>query len=189
MTDLVEITIDNIEINIMAILLCNMDIKFSHFSLYNKLLNDKYDSCYTNFIHPNFKAKYLLILRNLMSKYDDVLITKEKKNYYIIYISDKYKKYEDYNNNHIKDIDVDLSKYIIDNDIKKEFKYIDPYDGNTIYHDLVMSNNFDIIKKMIESHKFDYLSIFIFEKIYYCRILLVIIIMESSTKIIIFIHK
>ena len=165
MTDLVEISIDNIETNIMSILYSNIDIKFSQFSLFNKLLNDKYDTSYTNFIHPNFKAKYLLVLRNLIAKYDDIIITKENKNYYILCVSDKEKSDNcaEYalNMNYMNDIEINVSKYIVDNDIEKEFKYVDPYDGNTIYHDLVLSNNVDTIEKMIKDDIFNH---FVFNK-------------------------
>ena len=165
MTDLIDTSIDNIETNIMSILYSNIDIKFSQFSLFNKLLNDKYDISSSNFIHPNFKAKYLLVLRNLMSKYDDIVITKENKNYYILCASDKEKadKCAEYvlNMNDMNDIEINVSKYIVDNDIEKEFKYVDPYDGNTIYHDLVLSNNVDTIEKMIKDDIFNY---FVFNK-------------------------
>ena len=32
-----------------------------------------------NYIHPNFKLKYELVLRNLKSKYDDIVITDDNK--------------------------------------------------------------------------------------------------------------
>ena len=164
MKDLLEISIDDIETNIMSILYSNIDVKFSQFSLFNKLVVDKFDMEHNSFIHPNFKAKYLLVLRNLMSKYDDIIITKENKKYFIVCVSNKEKteKYEEYDINiDNRDIEINLSKYIIEHDIINEFNYIDPYDGNTIYHDLVLSNDCEIVRKMIKDEKFDY---FVFNK-------------------------
>ena len=163
MTDLIDVSHDDIENNIMTVLYSTMDVKFTKISLFNKLIIDKYDMGKNNYIHPNFKLKYELVLRNLKSKYDDIVITDDNK---IFCTFDKEKKetknVEEYNSTEIiSEINVNLSKYIIDNSIEKEFKYIDPFDGNTIYHDLVLSNNFDIIKKMIDDEIFEY---FVFNK-------------------------
>ena len=165
MTDLVDVSIDDIENKIMNILYSSMDIKFTKFTLYNKLIIDKYDMTKNNFIHQNFKAKYLLVLRNLRSKYDDIIMDKDEEGTpYILctFNKDKIEKVEEYNSTEIiSEIDVNLSKYIIDNSIEKEFKYVDPFDGNTIYHDLVLSNNFDSIEKMINGEIFEF---FVFNK-------------------------
>ena len=166
MSETMDHSIDNIETNIMSILYANMDVKFTQFSLFNKLLIDKYDIENTKIIHQNFKAKYLLVIRNLMSKYDDILITKNDKIYSILCVSSKEKtetcaEYI-YNNDYlIKEDDINLSKYIVENDIMNEFKYIDPCDGNTIYHDLVLSDNLEIVEKMITDGTFNF---FVFNK-------------------------
>ena len=52
-------------------------------------MEDKYEGQYTNSIHPNFKSKFLLIIRTLMSKYDDIVVEKKNSMYYIVCLSSK----------------------------------------------------------------------------------------------------
>ena len=163
LSDLSDVSIDDIENKIMVVLYSTMDVQFTKFSLYDKLIIDQYNITNNSFIHQNFKANYLLILRHLRSKYDDIVITDDGKIYCTFNKDEKEtEKVEEYVSKEIiGEFDVNLSKYIIDNAIEKEFEYVDPFNGNTIYHDLVLSNNFDSIKKMIDREHFEY---FVFNK-------------------------
>ena len=87
MSNLQDIQIDKIETDIMSILYANMDCGFSQYALFNKLLTDKYDGQYTNSISPNFKSKFLLVLKNLMSKYDDVKVIRTDEGMYQVWVS------------------------------------------------------------------------------------------------------
>jgi hypothetical protein len=160
MTDLSEITFDDIEKKIMSILCLEMDVKFNQSALYDRLLKTKYDE--TRTVHSSFKKKFLIVLRNLMSKYD-VIVTKEKNIYYVICSSGdgiENTVLEDtaINTNIDNTItnDYELLNYIIDNNITEEFKYIDPITGNSIYHELVLFSNLNTIKKMINENTFNF---------------------------------
>ena len=50
-----------------------------------------------------------------------------------------------------------LSNYIIDNNLSDDINYVDPFDGNTIFHDLVITSNIQKITKLISDGKFDFL--------------------------------
>ena len=165
MEDLSNVEIDKIETDIMSVLYANMDITFTQFTLFNKLIYDKYNLQFNNRIHPNFKYKYLLILRNLMSKYDDIKITKEKDIYSIICLSNSTKIieinkniYSDENFNLLEKEDVSqLYNYIYDNNLTEYINWTDPFDGNSIYHDLVITKNTIQIRKLIDSNNFKFL--------------------------------
>jgi hypothetical protein len=160
MSNLSDISIDQIEIKLMAILYNNRDINYSQYTLYNKLIVDKFCLKNTSIVDPSFKARYFLVIRNLISKYDDIIITKDNNIYYIMCKSDK----ENINVvKHEEKIDINIyndliirDNYIVDNNMNEEFDYVDPLDGNTIYHDLVITKNKDTIKKLISLNKFNF---------------------------------
>lgn len=169
MANLTDISIDKIETDIMSILYSNMDTKFNQYQLFNKLIVDKYDYNATNgeYIHPSFKSKFLLILRNLMSKYDDVKITKENSIYNIVCCSVSNpnepclvklcKNDETKNINTISQNDyTHMYDYIFENDLREYMNWSDPFDGNSIFHELVLHNNIKQITKLIDEGKFNY---------------------------------
>lgn len=172
MTYLSEISIDKIETDIMSVLYANLDTKFTQYSLFDKLIKDKYDYKLTDSIHPNFKSKFLLVLRNLMSKYDDIKITKERTIYNVICFSDPnpetiglIKSYDNPDNLKIEQINksplkkADLSNmfdYIYDNNLTEHINWSEPFDGNSIYHELVLNNCVRQITKLIENNTFDF---------------------------------
>ena len=160
LTDLTSVSYDDIETKVMSVLYSNIDVNFTQFALYNKVF-EKFDVLPTSFSGgQSFKAKFLIVLRNLMSKYDDIKISKNGDIYSIICLSNKdaaeipTKTYNDVNPASITF--PNISDYIIENNWEKEFDYIDPFDGNTIFHDLVISGNYNKIKKLIEQKKFNF---------------------------------
>lgn len=174
MTEVDNYSIDNIETKIMSILYSNIDQKFSQFALFDKLIKDKYSELYNTTINPAIKAKFLLVIRNLVSRFDDILVTKENNIYSVVCLSNKDKI--DSVKNYIQEqtgtqtvnpnttqtsstipLDyMDLLDYIVDNDLKEDIDYVDPFDGNTIYHDLIITSNINKIKKLIEVNKFNF---------------------------------
>lgn len=168
MSNFNNISIDDIETNVMSILYANIDKVFTQYTLFNVLIQYKYDFKDTNFIHSDFKSKFLLVIKNLMSKYDDIKITRENMTYNIVCLSNSNIKFDELNkildNNksttsNIKLDENDISimyDYIFDNGLTEYINLSDPFDGNSIYHELVLSNNIKQINKLIEDGLFNY---------------------------------
>lgn len=163
MTNLSDISIDKIETDIMSVLYANIDKKFTHYALFDELLKNKYDCQYTNFIHPNFKSKFLLILKTIMSKYDDIYIEKKDDKYIIMCKSDDFndKKQIFIENNKIpvsfEKVDIlNMYDYIYENNLEEYMNISDPFDGNSIYHELILNDNVKITSKLINENKFNF---------------------------------
>ena len=189
-----EYSIDNIETKVMSILYANIDTTFNQFGLFNKLVKDKFPDMFNTSINPSFKAKFLLVLRNLMTKYDDIKVTKDSGNIYsVVCFSDKNKtdfknwipesQCENSTMNLVNTIGSNpnsipnpnpnsipnpnpnpnsnsdyshMLDYIIENNLDEDLNYIDPFDGNTIYHDLVVTKNINRVETLVSSNKFNY---------------------------------
>ncbi len=80
-------SVEQIETKVMSVLYANIDKKFSQFSLFNKLIRDKFTELENKPIHPTIKARFLLILRNLPSRFDDIIVTKTENVFYVVCIS------------------------------------------------------------------------------------------------------
>ena len=80
-------SVEQIETKVMSVLYSNIDKKFSQFSLFNKLIRDKFTELENKPIHPTIKARFLLILRNLPSRFDDIIVTKNDNVFYVVCIS------------------------------------------------------------------------------------------------------
>jgi hypothetical protein len=185
MTTIDSFSVENIETKLMSVLYTNIDTCFNQFTLFDKLIKEKFPENYNTIINPAIKAKFLLVLRNLTSRFDDIKVEKKDNIYSITCFSDKnnlsnIKNYvpeikteyksdsnSDSNSNSNSDSNSipipnlnpeysDLINYIIENNLSEDMNYVDPFDGNTIFHDLVATNNIDKIKTLIESNKFDY---------------------------------
>lgn len=169
MSNLSEISIDKIETDVMSILYSNIDNKFTQFQLFNKLIEDKYElehTQHTNSLHPNFKSKYLLVIRTLMSKYDDIEVEKKDGIYYVmcknsnIDINNKDKVL--YNENITNNILLEKSDisnmydYIYDNNLSEFMNWSDPFDGNSIYHELIFNNNLKQTSRLLDENKFNF---------------------------------
>lgn len=166
-TNLEDIQIDKIETDIMSVLYANMDVKFSQFTLFNKVLEDKYDGQFSSQIHPNFKSRFLLVLRNLMEKYDDIKVSREKEVYWVVCVSESEKPIEFTNFNRWekpikKEIPLEtkdyanMYDYIWDNNLSGHINWTDPWDGNTIYHELVFFQNKNLIEKLLLQDQFNF---------------------------------
>ncbi len=182
MTDSDQFSIDNIETKLMSVLYAHIDTCFNQFVLFDKLIKDKFPENYNTTINPIIKAKFLLVLRNLSSRYDDIKIEKNNNIYSVTCLSDKnnlanvknyipeFKTQQINMSTTTTNISTpaiqitsclglnyaDLINYIIDNNLSDDISYVDPFDGNTIFHDLVAVNNIEKIKILVENSKFDY---------------------------------
>lgn len=164
MSNLSEISIDKIETDVMSVLYANIDKKFTQYGLFNKLLVDKYEGQYSNSIYPNFKYKFLLVVRNLMSKYDDIIVEKKDDVYYILCSSSKENIqeipiYSTSLDNPIKLEKSDVSglyDFICDNYLNEYMEWVDPFNGNTIFHELISNNNINQTSKLIKKNKFNF---------------------------------
>lgn len=156
MSNLSKMSYDDIEKKIMTYLYSKPNTSFNQYSLYNKLLDDmEGKNCL--FDTRDFKRKFIDILRNLDCKYDGLTITKNNNN--ITIILDKKidtKNYEDINyTSYNDDKEFNYYKFIFDNRIEESLNIKDK-NKNSIYHDLVMSSNTDLIKQLINENKFNY---------------------------------
>lgn len=171
--------IDEIETKIMSILYSNIDQRFNQFVLFDKLIKDKYPELYETTINPVIKARFLLVIKNLVSRFDNIIVTKDNNVFSVVCLSNKDQisniKNYDHSDNNIQNNTIlqntqnlknnsnqpeysDLLNYIINDEI--EFlNYVDPFDGNTIYHDLVITSNLEKIKNLINTGKFNFLAI------------------------------
>lgn len=179
-SNLQDISIDKIETDIMSVLYANLDIKFSQYTLFNKVLEDKYDGQYSSQIHSNFKTRFLLVLRNLMSKYDDIVITKNNNIYWIMCVSesgsisnqdfsDDISNSKSINLQHNVDKNItqqvslnlvdfaQMHNYIYETNLTDFVNWLDPLDGNTIYHELVIYQNKYLIEKLLLEDKFNFM--------------------------------
>ena len=194
MSNLNDISLDKIETDVMSVLYANMDIVFTQYSLFSKLIEDKYDFKNTISIHPNFKSKFLLVIRNLISKYPNIKITRDNLVFNILCSNspdspnnpdNKFPRFTKIQNNEpinepnnkpnnepnnepnnksntsstIKLDENDISEmydYIYDNNLNEYINWSDPVDGNTIYHELVLSNNIKQIERLVKENLFEY---------------------------------
>lgn len=156
MENISKMSYDDIESKIMKYLYSNPNTSFNQYSLYNKLLDDV-DVKTILFDTRDFKRKFIDILRNLDCKYDDLTITKNNNNITIILDKEiNSKNYEDVNYiSYNDDKEFNYYKFIFDNHIEKSLGIKDK-NKNSIYHDLVMLNNIDLIKQLINTNKFNY---------------------------------
>jgi len=156
MSNISKMTYDDIESKIMKYLYYNPNTSFNQYSLYNKLLDDM--ECKDGLFDTlDFKIKFIDILRNIDCKYNDLTITKNNNN--ITIILDKKintKNYEAVNYTSYNNDDTEFNYYnfIFDNHIKESLDITDK-NKNSIFHDLVISNNVNLIKKLINENKFN----------------------------------
>lgn len=49
-----------------------------------------------------------------------------------------------------------LNSYIIQNKLTEEYSYQDPFNGNTLYHEIIKESNYGCLKDLIEENLFDF---------------------------------
>jgi len=159
MTDLKDITCDEIYVKVSLVLYAHDTILLNQYELFNEVVSKLRLNQNTNYIPPEFKCKFLLVLRSLMSKNNDITVIKKNNVYYACY---NYKIDNELNSPltiNYSDYWLDkqtFNKYIIENNLEEELTYQDPESGNTIIHDILSSNNFNIVNDAIKNYQINY---------------------------------
>jgi hypothetical protein len=151
-----DISHQDIENKLMTVLYANENKLFNQYELFDKII-DRFNLS-SSYINPELKVKFLLVLRNLRYKYDDIIISNINNIYQIIYNSfDIYTiKQESINLDCKLFSSSQLNNYIIDNDLLNELDYSDPMTGNTIYHDLIITSSYNQVKKLLDKKLFNF---------------------------------
>lgn len=147
MSILNNVSFEDIYNKVMLILIANESTLYDQYKLYS-LVIDKFNVNKQDFIPPEFKCKFLITIRQLMSKDENVKVIKTNGVYQVIYNapSDINLKNVYYSSDWIDESN--LNSFIIDNKI--ELNYQDPESGNTISHNLLKTTDFENIKKLLE---------------------------------------
>lgn len=162
-----NVQMDKIETDIMTVLHANQNIKFTQYSLFNKVLESIYYGQYYHEVHFYFKSKFLFVLKYLENKYNDIIVKEDHDTTFIICLSEldpklNYSNFPMYVENFSKPVSLNLKNqsqmfnYLYLNNPKEFENWIDIKEGNTIYHELVKSSNIFLIKELIKLNKFDF---------------------------------
>jgi hypothetical protein len=148
MSNLADISYQKIEDSIMKVLISNEGSYFANNKLYSQVLNVL--DLNTTFVDKSFKYKFMLVLKSLESKYDDVVY--DTKNSTIIYGKQTTSKpiVETSPVNYTLPTQLELAAYIIDNNLLE-------YKQKTINHELVSGNYCTHIHKLIDNDEINYL--------------------------------
>jgi hypothetical protein len=148
MSNLADISYQKIEDSIMKVLISNEGSYFANNKLYSQVLNVL--DLNTTFVDRTFKFKFMLVLKSLESKYDDV--TFDTKTGTIIYGKQTTNKpiVETSPVNYTLPTQLELAAYIIDNNLLE-------YKQKTINHELVSGNYCTHVHKLIDNDEINYL--------------------------------
>ncbi len=148
MSNLADISYQKIEDSIMKVLISNEGSYFANNKLYSQVLNVLDLS--TTFVDKSFKYKFMLVLKSLESKYDDVFYDIKKET--IIYGKQTSSKpvIETSSVNYTLPTPLELAVYIIDNNLSE-------YKQKTINHELVTGNYCSHIKRLVDNDEINYL--------------------------------
>lgn len=162
-------TLESIETKIIAILYANINTQFTHNTLFDKLIKDKYGDK-TIGTDSYFKAKYLMVLMTLNKKFDDVYTKIEYSTveeldktfcyWFSIVCTDDYFNYQPQSqpfvpNNvteHIFTLDDSelFFRLIIETNSNIKFP-----NGNTVFHELVITKQIELINEYVSKDIFD----------------------------------
>jgi len=153
MTTLEQVTFDDIYNKIMLILIANEGTLYDQYKLYSLVL-DKFSKNDCNYVPPEFKYKFFIVIRQLSLNNDNIRVFKENNIYQVIYNAPVDIK-PNVVNYYSEWIDgPELNNFIIDNNIDLNFQ--DPESGNTIYHEVLSENNCENVKKILETNTMNY---------------------------------
>lgn len=152
------ITDDFIENKISVIICTTPHVSFSQYAIYDKITTD----LKLNHNDILFKERFLSILRSMMSKYDYIHLD-YKDNCYFIQLKKATISVINFGDNNINNSKNNLKMihnmqtYIVNTrQFKEKYEGLYNYDEtSTIYHEIVETNNIDLIKQLIENNTFD----------------------------------
>lgn len=138
-----------IETDIMKILTKNVDLPVSQYKIYNELCD--IHNLKKSIDKDELKLNIIIVLRFLKKKYDNIILLYKNNIFYVSYSDNKNILNE--NNLSLYKYEVfpsekEVIKYIMEKEIY-EYYDIKDYNGNNILHNLVIYNEFEIIKKNI----------------------------------------
>lgn len=157
MSNLANIDYETIENKIMMVLVQNQGKLLSAYNLYEKVL-DKLDYIKDiKFIDPQFKYNFLITMKSLPAKYDDIEIININKLSYAVFNNNDQE--DELINRILPEPPIDrynlpskneTIQYIVDNNLYKYF-YCD--NKTTIFHDLVIGSNYLQVDKLLSEKK------------------------------------
>jgi hypothetical protein len=153
MATLNNVTIDDIYNKIMLILIANESKVYDQYKLYSLVL-DKISRGETNYVPPEFKLKFFITVRTLMSKDDNITVIKKNNIYYIAYNALGNLKLDPVGFSPYWINESELNEFIINNNL--DLSYQDPESGNTIYHNILSDNKTENITKLLEINNINY---------------------------------
>lgn len=145
---------EDIKMHLMKILYGTPNVTYNQYALYDKLVKNYYNDAH---LPDDFKYRFMYILNKLpISENDiDVVITNGK--YQISFVNDKNNQ-----ENKVafeKSIDglsqIDFQNTLFVNDPEEFFNWKCPITGNTIYHEIILHNNVDMLEKLIKINSFE----------------------------------
>ena len=166
MTELINVTHDEINSKIMIILCANEGNVYDQYNLYSRVIDkfmlgltstcDEVSEKRTSFIPPTFKYKFMLVFRNLMTTNNNIKVIKENNVYNVVYNppTDIVLTNTNYDNSWLNT--KDFNSYIIDSDLHCEFAYKDIESGDTMHHDILGGDDYTTIKRLIDTNYVDY---------------------------------
>jgi hypothetical protein len=148
MSNLADISYQKIEDSIMKVLITNEGSYFANNKLYSQVLNVL--DLNTTFVDKIFKYKFMLVLKSLESKYDDIVYDSKKET--IIYGKQTSTKpiIETSTYNYTLPTPLELAAYIIDNNLSE-------YKQKTINHELVSGNYCMHVQRLVDNDEINYL--------------------------------
>lgn len=148
MSNLADISYQKIEDSIMKVLISNEGSYFANNKLYSQVLNVL--DLNTTFVDRTFKFKFMLVLKSLESKYDDVVYDIKKET--VLYGKQTTTKptIETSTVNYTLPTQLELAAYIIDNNLLE-------YKQKTINHELVSGNYCTHVHKLVDNDEINYL--------------------------------
>lgn len=148
MANLADISYQKIEDSIMKVLISNEGSYFVNNKLYSQVLNVL--DLNTTFVDRSFKFKFMLVLKSLESKYDDVVYDTKKET--VIYGKQTVSNpiIETSPVNYTLPTPLELAAYIIDNNLLE-------HKQKTINHELVSGNYCSHVQKLVDNDEINYL--------------------------------
>jgi hypothetical protein len=161
------ITLNEIENKIVLILMAAPNVIYTQYTLYDRLI-EKFDVKEYK-ADVGFKAKYFLVLNNLDKKYDNIKVQNVNNRYILSYedndvpnvvsntsdVQQKESIIDTMNNlpdnNEMCDSSY-LANFIITNNLKDHYNYVDGKTGNTILHEVLALNNVENVKNILKEN-------------------------------------
>jgi hypothetical protein len=152
-----NILVDDIKKSIYKFLIINENQQFNQFQIYQHTLFEL--DIDPKSIEKKFKINFIMTIQQLPSTYNDIYvkcnIVNNNKIYTAVYTTDNNVKDNDeiQENNDLPQVS-EINQYRYEND---DIYYIDPITGNTIFHDVILSEDNKTLDKLLKYTNINYL--------------------------------